>query len=593
MATLPITTFIVQYLSERYPDRTFGLGTPIYDLIVMPTSQLLQRFRDELGIVAQSSMANLAAADPDLIRAIASNFSLSYRQGTYATGTQRIYLSAPVDLQVPVSTIFTNPSTTYRYSPVQGYSFSKADVQNNYDAVSGRYWVDVAAKSVLSGTEYIATSGTVTRVAGATPSSQISATTNVTAYAGATDSETSYDLYDRLLSSLSDNTLVSRASIAKMVTETFQDVSSLSVVGYGDAEMIRDKVGFVVNTTEIYPDYPCSLSQMWLTSEGEVTSTETAYGVVTKVTPSPGISLPNISSPQGIIVTLQAGHYIKFTDYANSGLGLRRIRSVASTYLIVDGELNSYADSEFKLYGWGAVAEHPIGGKVDVYVDGVIQEYSIIVNYVDSNTLPLFTQATVGSTVRYGSGFIATPVVEITDVLLSSASSSIESTATSLSQDKWVFIPADPTHPSGPSQASLVLMPGTGESFIGKTLVLKYRAMPVVETVGSYLTSDARDITSDIIAVPSNLIKVSISGLGSASAVNIVQSLINEKHVGEDLSAAEIHQLLSAASLSPSAYPLVLRAYRRGTSGRYDLLTEAYSITPDRTEKLIAGDLSA
>lgn len=248
--TQAVITEVSQLLQERHPTVELSRGV-IYDLVATVAGELSAARRLEITRLQQSMSlsaieANPTLADDDIVDAVLANFLVTRRAGVGATGSALIVVATNTSVVIPVGTPFVAngvtfiPNAAYIGRPTGSAATTSAEriLQPLQDGNYG-FTIDLTATTageagnILQGTKLIPS---------AAPS------TFVTAYAsrdfsGGTDTELNSDLVQRLQEGIAAKSIGGRTNYTALIRsqQEFENISAISVIGFGDEEMLRDQ----------------------------------------------------------------------------------------------------------------------------------------------------------------------------------------------------------------------------------------------------------------------------------------------------------------------------------------------------------------
>lgn len=252
------------FLQEQYPNLDLSRGV-MRDLVQYLNAIFSAKERTELERwkSARSLLAiteNPDIADVDSVDNILSNYNVTRRNGTYATGTVFLTFDEDTSRIVPLNIEFSFNNLTFRTTT----SYMILDSSSTSSAIADRVLIpldsggygctiDVTANQV--GTDSCLVRGTELDC------NAITALKSAVAYNdfyGGTDTETNEELILRLKSGLATDCWGNRYNIESMLRsdDTLASMVDISVIGMKDAEMTRDQITlFPISTggkTDIY-----------------------------------------------------------------------------------------------------------------------------------------------------------------------------------------------------------------------------------------------------------------------------------------------------------------------------------------------------
>jgi hypothetical protein len=238
-----------QLLLEEFPDLDLSKGT-VFQQFILQTNAIFDslsrtdqdRLRRSQSLQAINEDPTLA--DDDIVDRVLSNFQINRREASAANGTVTIVVSDNVPVTISATTSFTDAATNRVFNPTASF-VAYADVSqvvNEADRLlqlraDGNYsfTIDVA-ETVDAGAAV--DSGTQFTVAPVVPNLVQAFASEIQA---GLPEETNEELVARLDDGISARSAADRLSIAALITDQFPDVLDMSIIGFGDEEMQRDK----------------------------------------------------------------------------------------------------------------------------------------------------------------------------------------------------------------------------------------------------------------------------------------------------------------------------------------------------------------
>lgn len=244
MASVDLKELMIQKIREIDPTIDTSDVSVFSDLCVRPLSGFLSSVqtminRDEVV----RDIRRFKEMLPEEIDSLAANFFVSRKTGEFSRGTVSLFLSSPRDIIIPLAQQFFSSNRAVFIS-TEVIRATKSQVAVNFDRIRNAYRVDVPVRSVATGSDFNASIGDIIEMAG--QPSDIVTVTNMTEFSKSIPRETDEQLVNRIISSASMRNLCSADSSTALLSEDDR-VSAVSVIGAGDAEMLRDIV-FGVHT---------------------------------------------------------------------------------------------------------------------------------------------------------------------------------------------------------------------------------------------------------------------------------------------------------------------------------------------------------
>ena len=231
----PIRDFIIGRLQTEFPDLILQDGEPIDDYAVKVMQILLEPFRRQIQQISN----NQSLANPELLSDtegdnLGANYFVPRELGGFATGAARIYFSAPQYAQVAASNVVTTGSGL-RFFPVETQAITLDSMLFNTE--DNLYYFDVIVRAEAQGDEYNIEENTLTSIADLPAAVKVSNKLN---FEGGLERESTEDYLARVERSLSEKSLVTLRGVTARLTEIFETIRLLAVIGAGDPEMNRD-----------------------------------------------------------------------------------------------------------------------------------------------------------------------------------------------------------------------------------------------------------------------------------------------------------------------------------------------------------------
>lgn len=233
---------LAQLIQEQHPELDIRRGA-FHDLILYlhgilaaKTSLELDRYKSAqslLKITQDPSLADEGVADQVL-----SNYNLSRKSGTRASGTVRVEYTRDLNTLIPAGTAFTAGDTVYRTAESRIVYSSSSSASPRLEKLPNGNWgftVQVLAES--AGATEPVPAGTVLDVS-LEDAARASAVLDFTP---GRDSETNLSMVSRLADGIATPCWGSRSQITALIHNHFPDITGVSVIGFGDEEMQRDR----------------------------------------------------------------------------------------------------------------------------------------------------------------------------------------------------------------------------------------------------------------------------------------------------------------------------------------------------------------
>jgi hypothetical protein len=261
--------FIQSLLQESAPEIDLKRGV-LHDLLLYYSSILATANQTNVDLVRQSSsllaiQQNPALADTDTVDRVLSNYLITRKTGTKSVGSVTIVVDTLESVTVPSGTSFVANNKTFKTQVPYTGVISSANATSAGDMVlqprgDGNYYfvIEVSAQDV--GSDGLLKKDTVlVPQAGILNFVKAYATSD---FLGGSDTETNAELMARLQEGIAAKTLSNRVNVTSLIKDEFNNVSDVSIIGFGDAEMTRDR-------HSIFPVSYGGRVDVYLRSQGE------------------------------------------------------------------------------------------------------------------------------------------------------------------------------------------------------------------------------------------------------------------------------------------------------------------------------------
>ena len=204
----------------------------------------LERYQSARSL--QQIAADPTLADDDVVNEVLSNWGVTRRIGTRASGSVTIELSAARTVTVPEGFTFEADGQQYSATATFVARPSADQVATVNDRLliqlnSGNWAFVVDVEAAELGTEYKLNAGDLI-IPDRTLVNYVTSYATST-FSDGTNTETNAELISELQLGLSAKTLSNRTNMRSWIRSipAYESVTNQSIVGYGDAEMLRDK----------------------------------------------------------------------------------------------------------------------------------------------------------------------------------------------------------------------------------------------------------------------------------------------------------------------------------------------------------------
>ena len=239
---------LVQMLQDEFPSMDLGRGRVLRELLIRPAAifyALNGANMDELrrSMSLYNLSLNPALANDDIVDSVLSNLLLTRDVGANASGQIRVIVTSNVSTPVDAGAIFTANDLNFQVTRAFVGVTSINNVVNTGSRLitaraDGNYEFLVDVEAVATGTSYNVSEGTRFITTCTIP--RLVDLVSASDFTGGRATEDNAALAARATSGLSPRTLSGRDHIEALLWDNFT-LESLSIIGFGDNEMIRDK----------------------------------------------------------------------------------------------------------------------------------------------------------------------------------------------------------------------------------------------------------------------------------------------------------------------------------------------------------------
>ena len=240
---------ITQVLQDTYGTADFSKGTALYDLVIRPAATYhaldiknADRIRQSSSLLAISQDPTLA--DDDTVDQVLSNYNVTRKAGNLSSGSVTIVTSDNSTTPVPENSLFTVGTLSYRtttsYIGVSDVSLiSRPTDRLMKDIGDGLFEFLIEVQAEEEGEAYQLAQSTTLAMQNPPPNFVRSYST--ADFAPGSQTETNEQLIERLKLGAAGKTISSRLNTESLIREEYPDVLNVSIIGYQEADMRRDR----------------------------------------------------------------------------------------------------------------------------------------------------------------------------------------------------------------------------------------------------------------------------------------------------------------------------------------------------------------
>lgn len=238
---------IAAAVRENFPNVSVRKGTVMRELVVAASAigfavidERLEQFRATQSL--KNAEENPDLVDDSVIDAILSNYFITRKVGTLATGLIKVLVATNVDRTLPAGTVFTTGNDlvflTESTLVAETTPTSATSLLIQQESGTGNYFFLVPVVAEEVGDQYSIAQDT--QLDNETLGADFILATAFTTFSGGSDTESTADLLTRAQDAITVRDLTTRKAIRAVLPDEFPQIEAIKVMGYGDAEMRRD-----------------------------------------------------------------------------------------------------------------------------------------------------------------------------------------------------------------------------------------------------------------------------------------------------------------------------------------------------------------
>jgi len=242
---------LASWLQTEYPSMDLTQGRVLRDLLIRPAAIFhvmnqtdVNRLRQSMSLLAIEQDPTLA--DDTIVDGIMSNYGIARDPGSKAAGQAVIVIPNLLTTYVAPGTVFAYGSLNFvTAGPFVGVTTVDAVIDPAVQRLitlrrdrTYMFVVDVVAQG--TGSEYWVRKDTAFDSVSPTPTGLVTAYAYADFSAG-TDAQTNEDLVNEVKNGVAAKVFSGRAQIEALLLKTLPAIAAISIIGFGDAEMVRDR----------------------------------------------------------------------------------------------------------------------------------------------------------------------------------------------------------------------------------------------------------------------------------------------------------------------------------------------------------------
>lgn len=240
------TQFVRDFLLNKYPWMDLEPTRALYDLLVRPGAELnaynqtnINHYREASSL--QAILENPESFTEEDVDRVAGNFRVDRDAGAKATGTVTIILDDDRTVSVPAGATFSGAGLTFLATDT--FISTSTALTTAYDRpltqlADGTWAFTITVIAEEVGDQYELKQGTA--VTWNQPAAGYIRAYAESDFAGGADEETNADLVKKLDKGMAAEAMAGRLNISALIRANYPTARDISIVGFGDSEMLRD-----------------------------------------------------------------------------------------------------------------------------------------------------------------------------------------------------------------------------------------------------------------------------------------------------------------------------------------------------------------
>lgn len=251
-----------EYVLDNYPTLVGGRNTTLFDLNIRPRAVVYMISRAEWCALRQTQslqgvIENPALASDDIVNAILSNYLITRRLGTSATGRIQVFVNTSATYNIPATTTFSTtsglvfaPNASYRAIPNPSAANDIALVSADTSGTLFYFLVPVTAAAAGLASQLPAGAAVVM----APPVPNLVSAQAFGNFTGGTNDETNAQLIARIPQAQSVKNMATPLAISAVLLQQFPEITDVSVQRMNDPAMLRNSHNILGVKTGGYAD---------------------------------------------------------------------------------------------------------------------------------------------------------------------------------------------------------------------------------------------------------------------------------------------------------------------------------------------------
>lgn len=241
-------SFIKTLVREQHPELDVN-ASGLVGILLRPGAELAAAAQEDFNRYLRSSslkqiLDDPANADASIVDVVMSNYGLTRRPGSLASGKIAVIVSKKITTTVPAGSVFVGATSEFKTSVAYSAKTSSINVDDDTDSVlvplsDGNFKFVIPVTATEVGSAALLKQGTLLTTVAPIPNLvRIYANED---FVDGVDTESNEQLVARQAEGITAKTICNRLNCASLLRAVSPEYLALSIIGAGDREMLRDK----------------------------------------------------------------------------------------------------------------------------------------------------------------------------------------------------------------------------------------------------------------------------------------------------------------------------------------------------------------
>lgn len=578
-----------QLIKARFPDVDMREGTAVRDLAIRPSATLLAMINKALMMYfSQNTLSNSDDNTPTaFVDKLMSNWFLSRLQGQKALISARLYFARSKNVTLSPD-IYFSPDGAIKFFPIDTVTYAASQLV--FESSSNQYYIDVDLLAEKEGSTYNISSGSLIYFSNFDPyflHAEISYLKEIAA-----NPETNTEFISRAPTAISTRNNINIPSISANLFSNFNFLNTVTPIGMGDPEMVRDQIKVLVpdvtppvwihngGCTDVYCRTPLvsDITQFTTDATGKIYITGPVYKIERSTisgTDDPDTMDPFVTTAVTSLTSVSTTATV-VTGSAHGYATGQKVTILGASPIAYNGEkVITVVNSTTFTYTLNAATTSPATGTI---LAGVPVPYTITNDHLISSTVTAVSAGTTATVTSISHGLMIGERVQISGAAQANYNGTVIVTAVPTPDTFTYTMPGTAVTPAtGTITATYVdrynevgfsdrqvLVVDFGSTYAAKTVSFLLYTYQGLDGIQEYLSNkETRVITSDVLARGYNMTMLDVK-ITSYNGVNpnsdtcskIVTAYLDSLKPGQSFIMADLLSKLYAGGITTIQTPI-------------------------------------